>query len=152
MADALEKHASLYEEDFYAWTVDQAAKLRARAHNSIDWDNAAEEIESVGNTERNEIESRLGILLAHLLKWRYQPTQRSNSWKATITEQRSRIARRIRQSPSLRLFPSEVLGEEYPLARLSAIGETNLAEETCPAECPYTIEQILDPEFYPEAS
>lgn len=146
------KSLELYDRDYFAWTQDQAGKLRARAHNGIDWDGTAEEIEGLGDAIRNEIESRLAVLIAHLLKWRFQPQQRTNSWKATIVEQRTRIAKRLRQSPSLKAYPREVYLDEYPLARLSASGDTEIPEEGFPDECPFTIEQILDPDFYPEAS
>lgn len=155
MADALKKPTSLYESDFYAWTVDQAEKLRARAtfdnRGDIDWENAAEEIESVGNSERYEIESRIAVLLIHLLKWRFQPERRSSGWKGTIVEQRNRIHRRLAKSPSLRAYPSEAVEEEYPSARLLAAGETGLSEDRFPTACPFTIDQILDPDFYPDA-
>ena len=75
---------SLYERDFYAWTQDQAVKLRARAHNDIDWENVAEEIESVGRSDKKEIRRRLGVLVQHLLKWQFQPEMRSHSWQSTI--------------------------------------------------------------------
>ncbi|MCP3053639.1 DUF29 domain-containing protein [Aurantimonas marianensis] len=142
--------ADLYERDFYAWTQDQAAKLRARAHNAIDWENAAEEIETLGRSEKRELESRLGVLLLHLLKWRYQPEGRSNSWRGTINEQRRRIGREIVASPSLAGYPGQILYEEYPDARLKAAGETGLSEETFPLDCPFTIDQILHETFYPE--
>ncbi|KQT69966.1 MULTISPECIES: DUF29 domain-containing protein [unclassified Aureimonas] len=145
------KQQLLYTSDFYAWTQDQAGKLRARAHNGIDWDGTAEEIEGLGDAVRNEIEGRLAVLIAHLLKWQFQPERRSNNWKATILEQRTRIAKRLRQSPSLKSYPSEVYLDEYALARLTASGDTGLVEGSFPADCPFTIEDILDIEFYPEA-
>lgn len=139
------------ESDFALWSAEQAALLRAGRLDRLDRDNLAEEIESLGRGEESEIESRLNVLLLHLLKWRFQPEQHSNSWKATLLEQRRRIARRIRQSPSLRNHPADVLDEEYEVARLAAAGETGLALGVFPAACPFTIEQILDPEFLPEA-
>ncbi len=155
MADALKTQTSLYERDFYAWTVDQAAKLRARAtfdnRGDIDWENAAEEIESVGDSQRSEIESRMNVLLLHLLKWARQPSHRSGSWKATIVEQRSRMRRRLAKSPSLRGYPAEVMAEEYALARTLAMVETGLPDGVFPLVCPFTIDQILDPDFYPDA-
>ncbi|GGE20617.1 hypothetical protein GCM10011390_44890 [Aureimonas endophytica] len=151
MAEPLKK-PTLYDTDFHAWTLDQAAKLRARAHNGIDWDHAAEEIESLGRSQRNEIRSRILVVLIHLLKWRYQPDQRSSGWKGTLLEQRSRIADEIEDSPSLRDFPATVLEREYRPARLKAAGETGLPESAFPSACPFTIEQVLDPDFYPEAS
>ncbi|MEX6508252.1 DUF29 domain-containing protein [Jiella sp. M17.18] len=156
MADVLDKAKSLYDHDFYAWTREQAAVLRSRAGrgtagDAIDWDRLAEEVEDLGESQRSEIESRLAILLVHLLKWRFQPTHRSSGWKGTIVEQRSRLARRLRRSPSLRPYPAAILAEEYEIARLKAAGETDLPEAIFPETCPFTIEQVLDPAFYPDA-
>jgi hypothetical protein len=155
MSQAL-KQQSLYTSDFFAWTQDQAAKLRARGgfdnRGDIDWENAAEEIEGLGDSVRSEIESRVAVLVLHLLKWRYQADHRSSSWKGTIVEQRGRIARRLKRNPSLRQYPAEVLHEEYESARLLAAGETGLSEDTFPSECPFSIEDVLDLNFYPESA
>ena len=140
---------SLYDTDLYAWAQEQAARLRAHASSAIDWEHVAEEIESVGESERSEIESRLAVLLMHLLKWQFQPSMRSASWRSTIREQRFRLAKRIRRSPSLKHYPAEVLDEEYEFVRPKAAEETHLAEETFPENCPYTILQVLDPTFLP---
>ncbi|BDA86287.1 hypothetical protein Sa4125_38290 [Aureimonas sp. SA4125] len=150
MSDALKAPVpSLYETDLYAWSQDQSARLRAQATTSLDWEHVAEEIESVGESERSEIESRMAVLLTHLLKWQFQPERRSNSWRGTIHEQRRRINRRIRRSPSLRGHPLEVLDEEYAIARWNAAGETRLSPDTFPADCPFTVSQILDMGYLP---
>lgn len=138
------------EADYALWCAEQASLLRAGRLDVLDRENLAEEIESLGSSHADEIESRLSVLLTHLLKWRYQRAARSNSWRATIEEQRERIARRIRKSPSLRGHPGEVLKDEYRLARLKASGETGLAEDAFPTTCPFTIEQVLDSEFLPD--
>jgi hypothetical protein len=145
--------SALYERDFFLWTRQQAQLLRERGGIvvGLDVSRLAEEVEDLGSSQQNEIESRLCVLLAHLLKWQFQPQKRSNSWRATITEQRMRIAKRLRQSPSLRSYPGDVLVEEYVLARLNASAETDLPIDAFPADCPLTIEQCLDPDFYPEA-
>jgi hypothetical protein len=140
---------SLYDTDLYAWAQEQAARLRAHASCAIDWENVAEEIESVGSSECSEIENRLAVLLPHLLKWQFQPGKRSGSWRSSIREQRFRLSRRLRRSPSLQHYPSEVLAEEFELARLKAADETGLPLGAFPAECPYTISDILDPDFHP---
>lgn len=140
-----------YAEDFFAWAMDQSQLLETRRADDIDWDNLAEEIRSLGNNEKNEIESRLLVLLQHLLKWAYQPSGRKGGWASTIREQRRRIGRRLTQSPSLRPYPAEVLAEEYGDARLSAADETGLPLETFPSACPFAVGEILDPEFWPEA-
>lgn len=151
MAEPLKKTTSLYDTDFYAWTQEQAAKLRARAHNGIDWENAAEEIESLGRNDQRAVRSRLNVLVMHLLKWRYQPGKRKPGWRSTIIEQRRQIAGLVGESPSLRRLPAESLADEYQYARIKAADETGLPENMFPLDCPFTIDQILEKSFYPEA-
>jgi len=139
----------LYDRDFVVWTKDQAAKLRKRAHNEIDWDNVAEEIESLGRSERREIESRLAVLIAHLLKWEFQPGQRSNSWQSTISEQRTWISKIIKGSPSLRRFPNRVFNEAYADGLETAVRETGLKRELFPSSAQFNARQALDSRFWP---
>ena len=150
MAEPL-RNPDLYDADFYAWTQNQAAKLRARAHNAIDWENAAEEIESLGRIEKREMENRLAVVLLHLLKWRFQPAHRSSSWRGSMRERRLGLSRLIDESPSLRNYPATVVDYAYESSVLKAGVETGLAETVFPAACPFTIEEILDPDFHPEA-
>jgi hypothetical protein len=146
----LTRNSADYEEDFYAWTVEQAHLLRSGDLSAIDIENIAEEIESMGRSDRRAIESRLTVLLAHLLKWQAQTDMRSASWSGTIREQRRQIQRLLRESPSLRPFVAEALSETYGDAREDAIEETGLAEGEFPAECPFTVEQVLSRDFLPE--
>lgn len=148
-ADRPSETKPAYGEDFFAWAMSQAALLETRRAGHLDWANLAEEIRSLGNNEKNEIESRLLVLLQHLLKWAYQPAGRKGGWAATIREQRRRILKRIEQSPSLRPYPAEVVDEEYADARLSAADETGLPAELFPTECPFNIDDVLDPDFWP---
>ncbi|MDQ4060919.1 MAG: DUF29 domain-containing protein [Pseudomonadota bacterium] len=153
--------ASSYDGDFYAWTQEQARHLRELAATlrsrrdplgrRIDFENIAEEVESLGKSDRRALEGRLNVLLVYLLKWAYQPEQRSTSWRRSIVEQRRRILRILADSPSLSSYPEEVVPEEYCLARLAA-DETGLAEDAFPAVCPFTVEQILDPDWLPPAA
>ncbi len=85
------QNAVLYEDDYYAWTIEQAQLLRAGALSAIDAANIAEEIESMGRSDRRELQSRLVVLTMHLLKWRFQPSARSRSWSANDREQRLQI-------------------------------------------------------------
>ena len=139
-----------YEADYAQWCAEQGALLREGRLSDLDRENLAEEIESLGRSQEDEIESRLNILVMHLLKWRYQPEQRTPSWRATIIEQRSRILKRLKNSPSLKSYPAKVLDEEYMTAKLRAAGETGLAESVFPETCPFKIAQILDPSFLPD--
>ena len=140
----------LYEADFYAWTQQQAKLLRERRWDDLDLDNLVEEVESVGVSNKREIESRLAILMAHLLKWKYQPGARSSSWSATLTEQRRQIERLLEHSPSLKRYPAKVYLDEYPGARLEAAKATGISFDLFPQDCPFSISDILDVAFFPE--
>jgi len=140
----------LYDRDFFAWTIEQSDALSRGQANAVDWKNLAEEVRSLGSNDKNEIESRLLVLLVHLLKWSRQPAKRKPGWAGTIREQRRRIRKRIEASPSLAGYPSEVLAEEYADARFSAADETGLPMSSFPEICPFTATEVLDPDFWPE--
>jgi len=144
------RNAVDYEDDFYAWTVEQARLLRLGELSEIDAANIAEEIESMGRSDRRAIESRLTVLLSHLLKWRAQPAARSTSWSGTIREQRRQIEKLVRESPSLRPFVEAALAEAYADAREDAAEEAGLPETAFPAECPFSPEEVLSRRFLPE--
>jgi len=138
-----------YETDFYAWTIEQAALLHHQQWHHLDLENLMEEILSLGKQQRQELRNRLSILLAHLLKWEYQPQQRSRSWLATIRVQRRDVLRLLRDNPSLKSYLQEGLSEAYENSRDLAMGETNLPEVTFPELCPYDLGEILGKSFYP---
>lgn len=141
-----------YEADFYAWTQQQAEQLRAVRPSGFDWANLAEEIEDVGKSQKQKIESNLVIVLLHLLKLAHQPASAKSGWRSSVIEHRRRIARIARDSPSLRRYPATVLKEEYASAREMAAAETELPLATFPETCPFTIEQVLDRDFWPETA
>lgn len=143
------KQLSAYDADFALWTAEQGALLRAGKLDRVDLENVAEEIEGLGRSDKYEIESRLSVLLMHLLKWQFQPAQRTNSWKATIRDQRYFIKRKIADSPSLARHPAQTLLARYDVARPQASGETGLPEAVFPEACPYSAEQVLDDDFWP---
>ncbi|BBC24966.1 DUF29 domain-containing protein [Pseudanabaena sp. ABRG5-3] len=137
-----------YEHDFYAWTQDQSHLLRTGQLQLIDVQHLAEEIEDMGRAERRELESRLEILLMHLLKWQFQPSKRSRSWQLTIKEQRLRLQKHLKQNPSLKAAIAEVFDDAYQLAVVSAEKETGL--DVFPDIAPYTSEQVLLDSFLPD--
>lgn len=139
-----------FEADYAAWCAEQGALLREGRLAELDRANLAEEIESLGRSERKEIRKRLRVLLAHLLKWQLQPAKRKGGWKSTILIQRRELLRTLAENPSLRSHPFEVLQESYDIARIKATDETGLPEDTFPAACPFSVEQILDPNFLPD--
>ena len=133
----------LYERDFYAWARQQAELLRHGTVEKIDLENLAEEIESMGKNEKRQLTSRLALLLAHLLKWRFQPKMRSNSWKYTIIEQRWQVIELLDDSPSLKHQLNECLHRSYERAILIAARETGLDTEQFPRECPYSLDEVF---------
>ena len=140
---------SLYDRDFYAWANQQAALLRAGRTQEVDLENVAEEIESMGRSEKRELISRLAVLLLHLLKWQFQPAHQGKSWQRTINEQRRKTLRHLDDNPSLRALLPEILANAYEDAVGEAEGETGLEAGTFPKSCPWTFEQIVVPGWLP---
>ncbi len=140
----------LYDRDFHAWANEQAALARSRAHNGMDWDNVAEELEGLGKQQQSELKSRYEVLLMHLLRWLYQPEGRGRSWRNTIRIQRRELATHLRKNPSVKAADAELFVEAYDRARLQASTETDLDEDVFPGEPPFTREQTLDEAFWPE--
>ncbi len=141
-----------YDEDFFAWTQHQATLLRDSKWDQIDVINLAEEIESLGKRDRRGLSNRLQVLVMHLLKRRYQPERRrqGQSWASTIRTQRDRIEKLLEDSPSLRREVALFIDQNYHKARLNAVDETGLDASVFPDACPWTAEQVLDEDFWPE--
>jgi hypothetical protein len=149
--------ATRYEDDVYTWSQQQAAALRRAAKSRanfpepIDFENVAEEIESLGIAQLHALYSRGVVLLMHLLKWQYQPERRSPSWSATIRTQRREIAKLLRLSPGLKPKRRAELAEAYTAAREDAAGETGLSPSGFPETCPWTLEQVESATWWPGA-
>ncbi|MCG6135839.1 MAG: DUF29 domain-containing protein [Nostoc sp. LLA-1] len=137
-----------YENDFYAWTQQQAHLLKAGQIHQIDGQNIAEEIADMGRSEKRQLASRLEILIMHLLKWQFQSNLRSRSWQLNIKEQRLRLDQLLQENPSLQSSLTEVINKVYPLATISAERETGIY--LFPETCPYELTEILSAEFFPE--
>jgi hypothetical protein len=138
-----------YDQDFHQWAEDQAHLLRNGCYASLDIDHLVEELESMGARERRELTNRLKVLLAHLLKWHYQPERRSPSWQATIKEQRFSLEDLLDDNPSLRPTLDQQIVKAYRLGRLLAVKETNLEESHFPLDCPYRAAEIMDTAYFP---
>jgi hypothetical protein len=144
------KAETLYDTDFYVWCNEQARLVRERRFAELDLENVAEELESMGRSDKRQIESRLEVLIAHLLKWKFQPGARTPRWRGTISEQRRRIARVAEESPSLKGYPAATVLDVYESARIAAADETGIDYTLFPDACPFTPEEILDPDFLPK--
>ncbi len=142
--------STLYDSDFYAWSQEQARLLRAGKLGRADIEHIAEELESMGKTEKRELVSRLTILLAHLLKWQFQPDRRGSSWEATIAVQRDDLVDHLADNPSLKAVLPEAIASAYRKAVLTAHGETDLPTPVFAPHCPWSFDQIMDPHFWPQ--
>lgn len=148
-----------YEKDFHQWIEQHIQILRENRFNELDVDHLIDELEGMAGRDRNELVSRLKILIAHLLKWQFQLKQlnelwekfKGSSWRQSIIEQRSQIADLLENILSLKRNLHDAVMIAYPKAVNLTVDETGLSKTTFPHECPYTIEQLLDKAFYPES-
>jgi hypothetical protein len=141
--------SSLYERDYYEWLMATAEGLRGGRLAEVDLEQVAEELEDMGRSERRALASHLAVLMHHLLKWQHQPQARSSSWSGSIRNARDNIHHLLRDSPSLVRFLDAMVRDRYPTARLNAAEETGLPPERLPDTCPYTRDELLDRDFWP---
>ncbi|MBI4639654.1 MAG: DUF29 domain-containing protein [Candidatus Tectomicrobia bacterium] len=139
-----------YEQDFYAWLLKSAELLRQKKFSELDVEHIAEELEGMARSDKRQLINRFAVLLAHLLKWQYQPDRRSKNWERSMKEQRKRTRLLLEDSPSLQYEIEKHLSDAYEIALLSAANETGIDELAFPESCEYSLEEILDPNFYPE--
>ena len=133
---------TLYESDYFQWLEDTLEKLRNQEYEQVDWENLIEEIETMGRSEKNALESNLIIILLHLLKWQYQPQKQSGSWERSIIEHRRLVRRALQDSPSLKPYLVSILAESYHEAVKQAKAETKLPLSTFPEVCPYHLQHF----------
>jgi hypothetical protein len=149
--------SALYREDYTAWAKQTAELLKAGRFSELDISHLLEELESMGASEQRELENRLRVLLAHLLKWQYQYRQLSQhwrefdgrSWRNTIIHQRDTLQVLLEKHPGIRRFVADSMVEAYKYARRLAAKETGMPMDTFPPACPYSQAQILNDDFYP---
>jgi hypothetical protein len=152
--------ADLYHTDFHAWIARQADLLRAGRVGDIDTAHLAEELEDMGKSNGRELQSRLVILVAHLLKWRFQLHDLAERWREfegkrwrdTIIEQRAQISGLLEDSPSLQAGAEDALARAYPKARSLALKQTGLPEHSIPTDCPFRLDSVLDDDFFPHGA
>jgi len=142
--------ASLYESDFYGWTQHQADALRSKNIAALDFDNLLEEMEAMGRGEKRSLKSRLSVILAHLLKWQYQPERRGKSWELTIAEQRDQAKDILDENLSLKPLIPEYMEKAWKAAKRKAGREASITQSTFPAQCPWSFEEVMDDEFWPD--
>lgn len=150
---------TLYNQDFQFWIEQTIHQLQKREFESLDVEHLIEELIDLGRAEKNALKSNLKILLAHLLKLKVQadvPNTMKGGWYDSVVEHRQRVLDNLADTPSLKSFLVEVIEKAYPDARKVAIKESKFAifgiripeESEYPTTCPFSIEQILDEDYY----
>jgi hypothetical protein len=142
----------LHDQDFYAWANEQATLLREGRLSEADIEHIAEEIESMGRSEKRELISRSTVLLLHLLKWQFQPNHRGISWRVSIENARDDISDHLDDNPSLKAQLDACMIAAYRRARRQAAAESGLAQAVVPLSCPWSFDQAMDADFWPEAA
>lgn len=140
----------LHDKDFYAWTKETAQLLKDGKVSEVDIMNIAEEIEDMGNSEKRAVVSQLSRLIAHLLKWKYQSGLRGNSWKTSINGARLQLSYFLESSKLLKKESEENFIKAYKLGIQWASSDTGIEVKNFPADCPFTLEQCLNENFWPE--
>jgi hypothetical protein len=138
---------TLYVSDYYGWVQEQIAHLKARRFAALDLENLIDEVGDLGKAEIKELRSALRILLVHMLKWRFQPSRRSRSWKLSMDNGRDEAARWLRDSPSLKPLRIGIIDDAYRLARREAAKQTKLKLSAFPETCPFSWDEMMDETF-----
>jgi len=154
MASIKPTPSELYDTDYDAWVQDQVRALREHRTKEVDWKNVAEEIDDLGKCEQWSLESQLETLIEHLLKLAYSRgtirTRNARRWTGAVKLARSKIRRRLAQSPSLRPKMVELFEYVYDDGRTRMLASVNLPEDAIPSSAPWTLEQVLDDSFVPK--
>jgi hypothetical protein len=140
---------TLYETDFTSWVDEQISLLTESRFAEIDISHLIEELKDMSKKYEHELISRFIILIAHLLKWQYQPIMQGNSWLSSIIEQRTQIEYLLEDTPSLKNKIADAIKKAYPKSVKIAVKETGLNPAIFPQICTYTQQQLLDENFYP---
>ncbi|WP_207459395.1 DUF29 domain-containing protein [Azospirillum sp. SYSU D00513] len=146
-----------YDRDFYAWTREQAVRLREAAATGtnlpLDWENLAEEIESLGRSDYRGLASQMSRLIEHLLNLEHSPASNPRGgWARTVRDARGQIELITADSPSLKARYAEALDWAWRQGRnkaMDGLEQDGLGESALPAQCPYSLEQLFDDDFQP---
>jgi hypothetical protein len=139
-----------YQKDFYSWTREQAELLRSGRFDELDIVNLIEEIETMGRSEKRELENRLTVLLVYLLKWQYQPTRRDRSRQLAIQEQRLEFFDALNDNAGLNHQLQTLLTCSYQKTKIRTSKETGLDTDAFPSTCSWEFVQLMDDTFLPD--
>jgi hypothetical protein len=140
---------SCYDEDWVLWIDAQIRLLSEKRFSELDIENLVEELDAMKKQFSRELKNRLVVLMMHLLKCEYQQDHAKNKWRSTLIEQRLRIGLLLEDSPSTRKKVQPFATQYYGVARRRAAQETRLDIAVFPTQLPYSVTQLLDPDFMP---
>jgi len=135
--------STLHESDFYGWTQQQARLIRSGQTADLDMSNILEEISRLGKSKTEELESQMTVLLAHLLKWKFQVESHTKLWATSIKDQQKIVATLIRKNPSLKPDVPQLLLQAYQSVLFMAGHESSIAKYNFPEQCPWSIDEAL---------
>jgi hypothetical protein len=133
----------MYDKDFYRWALLQTEHIKNREFDKVDFENVAEEIESLGRSDKRSLKSHLEKLLMHMLKIAFQPDKHTKSWDKTFFNSRKKIGVIIDESPSLKREVPNMIDKCFEQAKKDTAFETGLPAKTFPKECPLTLKEVL---------
>ena len=139
-----------YADGWVDWLQAQARHLRNRNFNALDVENIAEELDALGRADQRALKSHLRVLLSHLLKWEYQPSNRTRSWLNSIRSARTEIEELLEENPSFENRYLTAVGLVYGKAVQDASAETGIETGAFPKTCPYAVDDLRDMEYLPE--
>ena len=142
---------NLYEKDFNLWLEATIKLLKETRFEEVDLENLIEELEAMGRSEKRELESRLITIIEHLLKLQYWTAEKEyneRGWRITVIEQRRKLIRLLKDSPSLKRFLEDIVVECYQTARKDTIKKYDLSSEIFPINSPFTVENILNTDYF----
>lgn len=143
-----------YEEDFYAWTQEQAQLLREaareRLNTPIDWEHIAEELDIMGGQVKESIRSHLATVIEHLLKLEHSPDPYPRrKWRLSVKKARYHLEEKLEDHPSLKGWPATVLPKAWFDGYADALQDDSIDPDAVPEDCSYTLDQIRDPNWWP---
>jgi hypothetical protein len=144
-------NCEIYEQDYPEWLDITLNQLQNRDLENLDWEHLIEEITALGNEQRRKVESYLRQLIKHLLLYQYWETEKSycaKGWIEEIDNFRSELDLLL-ESKVLYNHCAKILDKIYIKARNNAIRKSELSPAIFPENCPYSLTEILNPEWLP---
>jgi hypothetical protein len=139
----------LFESDETHWLETMSQLIRNGRYDKLDYAHLGEYLTDMARRDKREVMSRLAVLIAHMLKWTWQPDKQPGGWRVTIELQRQELAELL-ASQVLRQHAVDELPKAYANGVKQAAAQTGLPASTFPAKCPYSLDRLLADQFESE--